>query len=170
MPDLVWKHFGYGQLWPLWPACSQIGLDHVYARSNFLHPIRFHSCKEGPDHTVQNRPRSNLDGLVRLGPDGSGPETSQCARIIGPSSGRMQLACYQFPTFRLGCILPQMAQTILCTSSLDVIWFWLTVSGFGPMDPVRKQAGVQESLSLLLANVSEPIRIRCKSDPARLLG
>ena len=23
MPDPIRKHFGYGQLWPLWPACSQ---------------------------------------------------------------------------------------------------------------------------------------------------
>ena len=23
MPDPIWKHFGFSQLWPLWPACSQ---------------------------------------------------------------------------------------------------------------------------------------------------
>ena len=132
MPDLVRKRFGYGQLWPLWPACSQIGPDRVYARSDFLHSIQFHSRKEGPDHTVQNRPRSDLDGLVRFGPNGSGPETSWCARITGPSSGRMQLARYQFPTFRLGRILPQMPQTILCPTSPDPVWFRLTASGLGP--------------------------------------
>ena len=46
----------------------------------------------------------------------------------------------------------------------------LTVSGFGQTDPVRKQAGVQESLGPLLANASKQIRIRYKLDPACLLG
>ena len=44
-----------------------------------------------------------------------------------PVSGRMQPAHYQFPTFRLSCVLPQMAQIILCKTRLDLIWFWLTV-------------------------------------------
>ena len=55
--------------------------------------------KEGPDHIVQNCPRSNLDGLVRFWPNVSCLQASQCARIISPSSGRTQLAHYQFPTF-----------------------------------------------------------------------
>ena len=37
-------------------------------------------------------------------------------------------------------------------------------------DLVRKQAGVQESSGLPLANASEPIQIGCESDPASLLG
>ena len=44
----------------------------------------------------------------------------------GPVSGRMQPAHYQFPAFRLGCGLPQMAPIILCKISPDPIWFWLT--------------------------------------------
>ena len=35
----------------------------------------------------------------------------------------------------------------------------MTVSGFGQTDPVRKQAGVQESSGPLLANVAESILI-----------
>ena len=48
--------------------------------------IRFGSVlpKEGPDHNAQNRPRSDLDGMVRFWPNGSGPEASRGARIIGP--------------------------------------------------------------------------------------
>ena len=47
----------------------------------------------------------------------------------------------------------------------------LTVPGFGHMDPVQKQlAGVQESPGPLLASTTEPVRIRCESDPAYLLG
>ena len=40
----------------------------------------------------------------------------------------------------------------------------------GPTDPVRKQAGVQESSGPLLANSSQPIRTGCESDPVCLLG
>ena len=36
------------------------------------------------DHTVQNWPRSDLNGLVRVWPKASGLEASQCAGIIGP--------------------------------------------------------------------------------------
>ena len=47
-------------------------------------------------------------------------------------------------------------------TSLDPIWFWLTVSSFGQKDPVRKQAGVLESSGPVLANASEPIRTECE--------
>ena len=82
----------------------------VYAGSDFLHPVRFHSCKASPDHIAQNRSGSDPDGLVRFWPNGSGPEASRCARIIGPGSAA---ARYQFPTFRLGCILLQTARIVI---------------------------------------------------------
>ena len=59
------------------------------------------------------------------------PKASQYARIIRPGSGRTQLALYKFLAFRFGCTLPQTALVIFCRTSLDPIWFWLTVSGFG---------------------------------------
>ena len=84
--------------------------DHIlYAGSDFLHPVWFCFSKEGPDHIVQNWPGSNLDGLVWVWQNTSGLAASWCARIIGPGSGRTELARYQFPTFRLGYILPQTA-------------------------------------------------------------
>ena len=43
-----------------------------------------------------------------------------------------------FPTFRLGCVLPQTGRIILCKTSLDSTGFWLTMSGLGKTDPVRK--------------------------------
>ena len=49
-------------------------------------------------------------------------------------SVRMQPARYQFSTLRLGCVLPRMAQIILCKTRPNLIWFWLTVSCFGPVD------------------------------------
>ena len=59
MPDLIQKRSGYGKLWPLWP-------DHIYAGSDFLHPIWFCSSKEGLDHVTQNWSGSNLDGQVLI--------------------------------------------------------------------------------------------------------
>ena len=70
---------------------------------------------------------------------------------LGSVSVRKQPARYQFLTFRLGCILPQAIQITLCKTRPDPVSFWLTVSGFGQMDPVQKQASVQESSSLPLS-------------------
>ena len=50
----------------------------VYAGSDFPHPILSRSSKEDPDHVVQNLPRSDLGGLGRFWPNGSGPEASRC--------------------------------------------------------------------------------------------
>ena len=88
----------------------------------------------------------------------------------GLVSGRTQPARYQFPTSRLGSVLPQTSRIILCKTSPDPIYFWLIVSGLGQTDPVRKQASVQESSGLLLANASQSIRTGYESDPACLLG
>ena len=71
----------------------------------------------------------------------------------GPVSGRTQPARYQFPTFRICSVLPQMSRMISY------------VSGFGQMDPVRMQAGVQQSSGPLLANAFQPIQTGCESDP-----
>ena len=54
----------------------------------------------------------------------------------------------------------------------DPIWLWRTMSDFGQTDPVRKQAGVQESSGEVLANAnSEPVWIVGRQwDPAYLQG
>ena len=101
MPDPIRKRFGYGQLWPLRPACSR-----NRAGSYMPDPtsrVRFSSVftKEDMDHIVQNRPRSDLDGLVKVWPNTSGLEASRCAGIIWPGfSGRTQPARYQLPHFQ----------------------------------------------------------------------
>jgi len=83
MPDLMWKHFGYGQLWPLWPAAARIGLDSICS-------------KEGMDHTVSNQPRSDLDGLVRVWSNTSGPEATWCAGIIWQEeTGQLPVSNFQ---------------------------------------------------------------------------
>ena len=108
---------------------------------------------------MQNRPGSDLDGLVRahLVWKQAGVQESS-----GPVFGRTQPARYQFPTFRFSSVLPQTSRIILCKTSREPVSFWLTVSGFGQMDPVRKQANVQESSGPLLANQCFP------ADPDRM--
>ena len=120
--------------------------------------IRFDSVplkKALHGHIVHNRPGSDLDGLVRVWPNTSGPEASLCAGIIGPVSARTPPARYQLPSFRLGCVLPQTARVTLCNISPDPIWFWLSVcqvwvkrirSGSKPQ--------VQESPGPFLANAN----------------
>ena len=56
----------------------------VYAGSDFALPFQFRFSKEGMGHTVQNRPESYLDGLVRVWLNSSGLKASWCAGIIGP--------------------------------------------------------------------------------------
>ena len=53
-------------------------------------------------------------------------------------------SCIQF-----GSIIPRKAWTILCKTGLDPIW--MACLYFGQMDLVRKQASVQESSGLVLA-------------------
>ena len=84
MPDPIWKCFGYGQLWPLQPACSQ-----NWARSYMPDPtscILFSSVfsKQGMGHAMPNQPGSDLDGLARVQQHSSGLKASWCAGIIGP--------------------------------------------------------------------------------------
>ena len=127
MLDQIQKCFRCGQLRSLWPTCSQnlARLCNIYL-IRLSRPVWFCSFKEGLDHIVQNQPESNLDGLIRFRPNRSGLEANWCARIISPSSGRTQPACYGFPTFRLDCILAQMVPVILCKTRPDRMWLWLT--------------------------------------------
>ena len=73
MPDLIQTVMAIKA--SVQPELGQI----IYARSDFTHPIWFSSSKEGMDHTVQNQPGSNLDGLVRFWPKAPCPEASRCA-------------------------------------------------------------------------------------------
>ena len=48
----------------------------VYAGSDSPYPFQFRFSKEGMNHIVQNRPGSDLDGLVRVWPNAYGLEAS----------------------------------------------------------------------------------------------
>ena len=78
--------------------------------------IRFSSVfsKEGMDHTVQNRPGSDLNGLVRVWPNASGLEARWCAGIIWP--GFWQNATFPLPVsrFQTRFRFPQTLRITLC--------------------------------------------------------
>ena len=135
--------------------------------SSFLHPIRFRSFTDGPDHIVRHRPGSDSiqDGHVRLWPDGSVLEASRCARITGPSSVKHNRPTSSFPT---SDSVPFFHKR---PGSYCAIWFLMAMSGCGQMDPIRKQTGVQNSLGLVLAKHNRPascfphsIRFRSSTD------
>ena len=150
MPDPIRKGFGCGHLRPLRPACSQNWAGLVYAGSDFPHPFQLRFSKKGMDHTVQNRPGSDLDGLVRVWTNASGLDASCCVGIIG--TGFWQDASGPLPVSHF--------QT------------WLRSSTDVPDNTVQKQPGS----ALVLADCVRfwPLkRIRpgskpvCNNDPAR---
>ena len=51
---------------------------------------RLRSSADVPDNSIQKQPGADLvlADCVRLWPNGSGPDVSQCARIIRPASGQ----------------------------------------------------------------------------------
>ena len=124
------KHAGSNSeaFW-LRPACSQ---DRA---SSHRCQIWLHTSDSVP--FFQRRPGSDWDDLVRFWPTASGPEANQCASIILPGSDRTQRARYQFPAFRLRCILPQTdSLDHIVQNSLGLIWLWLTVrSGLNRSGP-----------------------------------
>ena len=67
--------------------------------------------KEGMGHIVQNRPGSDLDGLVKVWPNASGLEASRCAGIIWPcfwqdATGPLPVSYFQ-TRFRSSTALPE---------------------------------------------------------------
>lgn len=102
----------------------------TYVGANFPHPVQFCSSKEGPGLIMQNQPGSDLDGLVRFGPNGSGPEAScMVCKDHQACSSRLQLACYHFPHFQ--------TQSRSSTDSLDHIVQNQPGSALVLADPVR---------------------------------
>ena len=125
--------------------------------------------KEGTDHIVQNRPGSDLDGLVRVWPHVSGLEAS-CAGIIWPgfwqdANGPLPVSHFQ-TRFRYSRDVPDNIVQNQPGSDLvlaDCVRFWPNGSG-----PEASQCA--KIILPLLAIASQPIRTGCESDPACLLG
>ena len=167
MPDPIRKRLGYGQLWP---ACSQNRPESYLPDPTFR--IRFSSVFPKKATIILRKTDPDLIWMAWLGFGQTHLfwKLASVQESLGPVSGRTQPARYQFPTFRLRSVLPQTSRIILCKTSPGPIKFWLGVSCFGQTDPVRKQAGVQESSGPLLANASQSSRTGCESDLACLLG
>ena len=119
---------------------------------------------------MQNRPGSNLDGLVRVWPNTSGQEASRCAGMIGPgfwqdATGPLLISHFQtwfsFSTDILNNIVQNQPRFDLVLADCDR--FWPNRSGL-------EASQYADSSGLLLANASQPIQTRCESDPACLLG
>ena len=164
---LVYGHYGQ--------RAARIGPDSIcrirLAGSDFPHPLQLRFYKEGMDHILQNRPGSDLDGLVRVWPNTSGLEASRCTGIMGPGfwqDATGPLPVSHFPTlFRFSTDVPDNivqnqpgADLVLA----DCVRFWPNGSG-----PEASQC-VQESSGPLLDKASQPIRIGYELDPACLLG
>ena len=170
MLDPTLKHFGYSQLRLIRPVCS-----HNRARLYVPDPtsyIQFSSVSPKKAWSILCKTDLHLIWMT-WSASGQMHLVWKQVSVQGPKglvSGRTQPARYQFPTFRLGCALPQMSRIILCETSPDPVQFWLTVSGFCQMCPVWKQACAQQSSSPFLANASKPIRSRCELDQACLVG
>ena len=151
MPDLIRKHFGYSQLWPLRPACSQ-NQAGLFAGSDFPHPIWFCFSKEGVGHTVENRPGSDLDGLARVWLNSSGMKASWCAGIIRPgfwqdATGPLPVSHFQ-TRFRSSTDGPDLVLA-------DCVRFWPNGSG-----PEESQCA-RIIRARFWPNASQPIRPGC---------
>ena len=109
------------------------------------------------DHTLQNRPGFDLDGLVRVWPNVSGLVASWCAEIIEP--GFWQDAPNPLPVsdfqIWLHASIDVLGHIVQNQPRSDLV----LSSGFGQTDLVQKQASVQESSSPLLVNASKLIWI-----------
>ena len=124
----------------------------VYARSDFPHPFQFRFFNEGKDHIAQNRPGSDLDGLVRVWPNRSGLEASWCAGIIWPgfwqeATGPLPVSHFQ-TRFRSSTNVP--ANIVQNQPGSDLVL--ADCVRFRPNDLVREQEYVQESSGPLLAS------------------
>ena len=167
MPDPIRKRFGYGQLWPLRPECSQnrpgsympystsrnhfssvfpkkapiilcktdqgpiwmawseSGQTHlVWSESGQTHLVWSESgqthlvwSESGQTHLVWSESGQTHLAWSEFGQTHLVWEQAGVQESPGPVSGRTQPAHYQFPTFRLGFVIPQTYRILLCKTS-----------------------------------------------------
>ena len=104
------------------------------AGSNFSHLVQFHSCAKLA--WIQSGwPGQVLDKLIWSG------STPVCKNHWAQFVATGLLPVSHFQT-RLHSSMDGLAHSV--KTSPDLIWFWLTVSGFRPLDLVQKQAGMQK--------------------------
>ena len=85
MPDLIWKHLGYSQLWPHCQHAARIVLDHLclmqLPASNL---VLFFQRRPGSYCAKLTRIQFGF-GCLRFWPNGSNTSASWCASIIQPA-------------------------------------------------------------------------------------
>ena len=122
--DLIWKRFGYSQLWLLQPASSQnrprLYITYMPDPTSLIH---FSSVFPKKAWIVLHKTDLNLIWMVWSGFGQTHLVWKQAGvqESPGPVFGRMQPVHYQFPTFSLGSVLPQTSKIILCKTSPDLI-------------------------------------------------
>ena len=136
----------------------------VYAGSHLLHPVWFcfsRKKKPGSLWAKQTWIQSGWPG--RFWPNAPCPEAGWCARIVGPSCGRMHPTHYQFPTETFTDSQDHIVQNqprsnlVLTDRRVLAKWIWSRCK------PLCKNR-------LACFRPMLPIQFRCKSDPACLLG
>ena len=167
MPDRIRKRFGYGQLWPLRPACCQ-------NRAGSYMPDQTSRIRLGsvlpkkPGSYCANRPGSDQIWMAwsGFGQTDLVRKQADVQESSGPVSGRTQPARHQSPTFRLGS----------STAGPDYIVQNQPGSDFIMADCVRfwpNESGPEESRYVCnncRAHFWPTLPSRAKSDPACLLG
>ena len=79
-PEAFW-------LWPVMAITASLQPESgriVYAGSDFPDPLHFRFSEESMDRTVQNRSRSDLDGLAKVWLNSCGLKASWCSGTIWP--------------------------------------------------------------------------------------
>ena len=143
-----------------------IGLHHI---CQIQLPVSVLFSKEGMDYIAQNRPGSDLDGLVRVWPNASGQEASWCAGIIGPGFWQDTTSLLPFPTLtqlQSSTDIPDNIVQNQPRSDLvlaDCVRFWTNRSGLEASQCAR-------IIQPTSGQCFPAIPPGCKSDPACLLG
>ena len=160
MPDPIRKRFGYGQLWPLRPACSQNRTGSYMPDPTSR--ILFSSVS--PKKAWVILCKTDLDPIWMAWPGfGSTHLVWKQAGVqesSGRVSGRTQPARYQFLTFRRGSVLPKISRIIFSSGRSCLVLAKQIRSGSKPVcktHPARfwPMLSSRADLACLLGSVSE---------------
>ena len=167
MPDAIRKHFGYGQLRPLQPECSQnwprwykpdptcrIWFSSVFLKKAW---IILHKTDLDPVWMVW----SGFDQTHVVWKQAGVQESSGPV----PGSGRMQPARYQETYLQTRFWHSTDIPDNICAKPPQSCFSsgWLC-QGLARQIHFRNKPNEQESYGPLLASASQPIQTRCKSD------